>query len=141
MSTSPPGHLRGKSATRAGTAPARRAPRIGQPVRGSSTGRPVMVVLDLLGRRSTLRILWELREATLNFRALQEACETNSSLLNTRLKELRELGLVELGEAGYALSGEGRRLSEALAPLTAWARSWGASRAAAAASGRASRRS
>ena len=34
-------------------------------VRGSTTGRPIMVLLDLLGRRWTLRILWELREQTL----------------------------------------------------------------------------
>jgi DNA-binding HxlR family transcriptional regulator len=31
-------------------------------VRGSRTGRPVMALLDLLGRRWTLRIVWELRE-------------------------------------------------------------------------------
>ena len=30
-------------------------------VRGSRTGRPIMALLDLLGRRWTLRILWELR--------------------------------------------------------------------------------
>jgi DNA-binding HxlR family transcriptional regulator len=31
-------------------------------VRGSKSGRPIMALLDLLGRRWTLRILWELRE-------------------------------------------------------------------------------
>ena len=47
-----------------------RAP--GKPVRGSRTGRPVMVLLDLLGRRMALRILWELSraEAPLSFRAI-----------------------------------------------------------------------
>jgi DNA-binding HxlR family transcriptional regulator len=99
-------------------------PKPGGPVRGSRTGRPIMVALDLLGRRSTLRILWELRALQLTFRALQEACETNSSLLNTRLAELRALGLIEHEEGGYALSEEGRKLSAALTPLSDWARQW-----------------
>ena len=42
-------------------------------MRGSSTGRPIMIVLDVLGRRGALRILWELRgDDPLTFRALQE---------------------------------------------------------------------
>ncbi len=51
-----------------------------------------MVVLDVLGRRGALRVLWELRNGALTFRALQEACETNPGSLNARLKDLRELG-------------------------------------------------
>ena len=35
-------------------------PRPGAKVRGSATGRPVMAVLDLLGRRWTLRVLFAL---------------------------------------------------------------------------------
>lgn len=100
-------------------------PRIGHPVRGSTTGRPLMVALDLLGRRTALRVLWELREGSLTFRALQEACETNTRLLNTRLTELREVDLVEHAEGGYRLTDEGRRLSKALKPLSAWADQWG----------------
>jgi len=38
-------------------------------VRGSRTGRPIMVLLDLLGRRWALRIVWELREEPRNQRA------------------------------------------------------------------------
>jgi DNA-binding HxlR family transcriptional regulator len=100
-------------------------PRIGQPVRGSTTGRPIMVALDLLGRRTALRVLWELREGSLTFRALQGACETNTRLLNTRLTELREVDLVEHAEGGYRLTNEGRRLAKALKPLSAWADQWG----------------
>ena len=84
-----------------------------------------MVALDLLGRRTALRVLWELREGSLTFRALQEACETNTRLLNTRLTELREVDLVEHAEGGYRLTDEGRRLSKALKPLSAWADQWG----------------
>jgi DNA-binding HxlR family transcriptional regulator len=100
-------------------------PRIGQPVRGSTTGRPIMVALDLLGRRTALRVLWELRGDPLTFRALQDACETNTRLLNTRLTELREADLVEHAEGGYRLTDEGRRLTKALKSLSAWADQWG----------------
>jgi|SRR3990167_4226694 len=99
-------------------------PKVGSAVRGSTTGRPIMAVLDLLGRRAALRILWELRDATLNFRALQEAADTNPSILNTRLKELREFGVVEHGEGGYKLTESGNALLLSLAPLNTWAQEW-----------------
>ncbi len=83
-----------------------------------------MVALDLLGRRATLRLLWELRDAPLNFRALISAAGTNPGLLNTRLKELRAARLVELHENGYVLTREGRDLVEALQPLLKWAARW-----------------
>jgi DNA-binding HxlR family transcriptional regulator len=86
-----------------------------------------MALLDLLGRRWTLRVLWELREGPLAFRALQERCEgMSSSVLNQRLRELRSAGVVARSEGGYALSGEGRELLELLAPLNVWARRWAA---------------
>jgi DNA-binding HxlR family transcriptional regulator len=86
-----------------------------------------MALLDLLGRRWTLRILWELREGPLAFRALQERCEgMSSSVLNQRLRELRSAGVVARSEGGYALSAEGRELLQLLAPLNAWARRWAA---------------
>jgi DNA-binding HxlR family transcriptional regulator len=100
------------------------SPRVGQPVRGSRTGRPVMVVLDLLGRRGALRVLWELRGQPLTFRALQDAAATNPALLNTRLKELRDAGVVDHGESGYFLTDAGRALMKALHPLSDWADAW-----------------
>jgi len=106
--------------------PTPRIPKIGSPVRGSKTGRPVMVALDLLGRRAALRIFWELRSGDpLTFRALQDACETNPSLLNTRLKELRAVGLIEHAVGGYHLTEEGRRLMMSLGPFCEWAQAWG----------------
>lgn len=84
-----------------------------------------MVVLDLLGRRTTLRILWELQSGSLTFRALLEACESNTRLLNIRLGELREVGLVDHAEGGYRLTEEGRKLGSALKPLSQWAEQWG----------------
>lgn len=99
---------------------------IGSPVRGSRAGRPIMVVLDLLGRRTAMRIVWELRESTLNFRALQNACETNPALLNTRLKELREARIVEYDDegSGYRLTELGGKLIAAFGPLSVWANEW-----------------
>lgn len=96
------------------------------PVRGSRTGRPVMALLDLLGRRMALRILWELSRAgaPLTFRALQQAAETNPALLNTRLKEMRAARFVGHDGEGYALSEEGRSLVTLLLPLANWAKTW-----------------
>jgi len=104
------------------------APRPGARVRGSKTGRPLMAALDLFGRRGTLRILWELRgEVALTFRALQTATELPPATLNTRLRELRQAGLVE-AEAGYRLAKLGVELQPALQPLSAWAVTWAKSR-------------
>jgi len=83
-----------------------------------------MAALDLLGRRGTLRILWELRRGPLTFRALQDACETNPGLLNTRLKELRAVLLVTRAEGGYVLTPQGAALGRALSPLGRWADAW-----------------
>jgi DNA-binding HxlR family transcriptional regulator len=85
-----------------------------------------MALLDLLGRRWTLRVLWQLREPARTFRHLQARCDgMSSSVLAQRLAELRQAGVVEEGTArGYGLSDEGARLLEALEPLDAWARRW-----------------
>jgi DNA-binding HxlR family transcriptional regulator len=85
-----------------------------------------MALFDLLGRRWALRVIWELRKETLTFRELQSRCEDmSSSVLNQRLGELRDAGIVttENGE-GYRLSREGQALIDALAPLHGWANRW-----------------
>ena len=96
-------------------------------VRGSRTGRPVMALLDLLGRRWTLRIVWELREdRALTSRALRSACdEASPTVLNARLKELREAGFVALEAGGYALTPLGKELSAQVLPLHRFAEKWG----------------
>jgi DNA-binding HxlR family transcriptional regulator len=95
-------------------------------VRGSTTGRPIMVLLDLLGRRWSLRILWELREQTLTSRALRAACDQASpTVLQARLSELRETGLIELAATGgYGLTPLGRELLENFLPLHRFAERW-----------------
>ncbi|HTO69193.1 MAG TPA: helix-turn-helix domain-containing protein [Myxococcota bacterium] len=105
-------------------------PRPGAPVRGSRTGRPIMAALDLLGRRWALRVLWELRDGAQSFRALQARCdEVSPTVLNARLRELRESGIVRHASgSGYALSEAGESLLAALAPLSDWAARWARAR-------------
>jgi DNA-binding HxlR family transcriptional regulator len=106
---------------------AKKVPTAGRPVRGSSTGRPIMAALDLLGRRGALRILWELRSGEpMTFRRLQDAAATNPALLNTRLAELRAAEIVTHEGQGYLLTANGQALLEALGPLADWASRWGA---------------
>ncbi|MDE5462874.1 helix-turn-helix domain-containing protein [Bradyrhizobium sp. CSS354] len=95
-------------------------------VRGSRSGRPIMALLDILGRRWSLRILWELRDAPLTSRALRTACdEASPTVLQARLDDLREAGFVELGEAsGYGLTALGRELCETFMPLHRFAERW-----------------
>ena len=84
--------------------------------------RPIMRVLDLLGRRWALRALWELRDGPRTFRALREACDDVSpSSLNQRLGELRALGVVDLGDDGYGLTPSGLRLGRIMLDLSRWA--------------------
>ena len=102
------------------------APTPGRPVRGSTTGRPIMAALDLLGRRWALRILWELRDGPLGARAIRSRCDDMSaSVLYARLGELTDAGLLERDdEERYVLSATGRGLGDAIAPLEQWAQRW-----------------
>ena len=94
-------------------------------VRGSQTGRPIMRLLDLLGRRWTLRIVWELREEPKRFRDLQDRIGASPTIVNTRLAELREAKLVELDDAvGYRLTALGRELLQLFLPLHTWSEKW-----------------
>jgi DNA-binding HxlR family transcriptional regulator len=85
-----------------------------------------MLVLDWLGRRWALRVLWELRGEPLVFRALQERCDgVSPTVLNDRLRELREVGIVTVhADGGYTLTDDGRTLGEVLLPLNRWAEDW-----------------
>jgi DNA-binding HxlR family transcriptional regulator len=101
-------------------------PKPGRHVRGSTTGRPLMAAMDLLGRRWALRILWELRVGPTGARALQAKCDgMSSSVLYDRLRDLSASGLVErTHDDQYVLSELGATLGSALKPLDAWAQSW-----------------
>jgi DNA-binding HxlR family transcriptional regulator len=99
---------------------------VSKKVRGSTTGRPIMALLDLLGRRWVLRIVWELREKPRRFRELQELIGGASpTIVNTRLRELREARLIEIDpEAGYRLTALGQELLKLFLPLHLWSEKW-----------------
>ncbi|MGP8120625.1 MAG: winged helix-turn-helix transcriptional regulator [Xanthobacteraceae bacterium] len=105
--------------------PTRGAAKATAPVRGSKTGRPIMALLDLLGRRWTLRIVWEMRDAALTSRALRAACDDASpTIIHARLTELREAGLVETTGSGYGLTAMGQEMLRVAMPLYAFAERW-----------------
>jgi DNA-binding HxlR family transcriptional regulator len=85
-----------------------------------------MVAFDLLGRRWSLRILWELRTGPAGFRPLQALCDgMSSSVLRQRLLELTEHELVRQAEDGaYELTTMGLELGNAIRPLDQWAQRW-----------------
>jgi DNA-binding HxlR family transcriptional regulator len=88
-----------------------------------------MALLDLAGRRWTLRVLWELSEAgtPLTFRELKTRCaDMSSSVLTRRVAELREVRLITRASDGYRLSDLGQDLVARLQPLLEWSRIWAA---------------
>jgi DNA-binding HxlR family transcriptional regulator len=93
--------------------------------RESRTTRPLGELFELLGRRWTLRILWELRDRTLTFNDLRRAVGGMSqSVLVTRLTDLFGAGLVADVPGGYELTATGQSLIRELAALDGWAAHW-----------------
>ena len=95
-------------------------PAPGRRVRGSRTGKPIMAFLDLVGRRWSLRILWELNAGATRFRTLQAACGASPAVINRRLSELKAWNLIVLRDEGYCLTPSAKELLGVLLPLNAW---------------------
>lgn len=87
-----------------------------------------MALLDLMGRRWALRIIWELRDGPLTSRALRAACdEASPTVLQTRLSELREAGLIDHAAGrGYGLTALGGEFLRVSQPLYGFADRWAA---------------
>jgi DNA-binding HxlR family transcriptional regulator len=94
-----------------------------------------MAALDLLGRRWTLRVIWELHVngAPTGFRDLQRRCDgMSSSVLSTRLTELREAGIATstamttptTTQPAWHLTTLGDDLVTAMEPLLDWSHAW-----------------
>ncbi|HEY1358221.1 MAG TPA: helix-turn-helix domain-containing protein [Thermoleophilaceae bacterium] len=84
--------------------------------------RALESVLELLGRRWSLRLVWELRRSALSFSDLRERVGISPSVLSARLGELVEAGVLERDVARrYRLSGSGRELARILYELNRWA--------------------
>jgi DNA-binding HxlR family transcriptional regulator len=82
-------------------------------------------LFDLLGRRWALGIVWSLGDGPATFRDLQERCGgVSPSILNSRLKELRESDILERTLDGYILTKRGRELREIIVPIGKWAIAW-----------------
>lgn len=84
-----------------------------------------MVLLDVLGKRWTLRILWELTQGPATFRELQRRCDgVSPTMVNKRVGELRHLGFVTRKAEGYSLTQLGNELAQQFISLEAWANRW-----------------
>ena len=97
----------------------------------SKENAAVSQLLALLEARYALRVLWALRDGhAQTFRLLQDSVGgITPNTLNTRIKELREAGLVSHGSDGYVVTPAGSDLLKRLADLPAFAAKWVASQA------------
>jgi|SRR5450631_920369 len=100
-------------------------PKPGTPVRGSTSGAPVMAILDLLGRRWAMGVVWQLADGPHSFTELQSRCDSISpTILSTRIKDLAEAKIIERTLDGYQLTKIGRDLFTILEPFQGWAHKW-----------------
>ena len=97
----------------------------GKPVRGSTSGAPVMAIFDLLGRRWAMGIVWQLSDGPRSFSELQARCDSISpTILSTRIKDLAEAKIIERTLDGYQLTKLGLDLFAILEPFQPWAMKW-----------------
>jgi DNA-binding HxlR family transcriptional regulator len=90
--------------------------------------RPIVKLLDLLGKRWALRLLWELRRDAVSFSDLRKRTDISPSVLSARLADLSSAGIVERERSRrYRLTGRGRELARMLYEFNRWAESAGVS--------------
>jgi DNA-binding HxlR family transcriptional regulator len=97
----------------------------------SKENAAISQLLGLLEARYAIRVLWALRDGhPQTFRLLQDSVGgITPNTLNTRIKELREAGLVNHGSDGYVVTPAGSDLLKRLNELPAFAAKWVASQA------------
>lgn len=85
-------------------------------------------LLSLLESRYAMRVLWALRDGhAQTFRLLQDSVGgITPNTLNTRIKELREAGLMTHSGDGYSVTGLGADLLKRMGDLQAFAGKWSA---------------
>jgi DNA-binding HxlR family transcriptional regulator len=83
-------------------------------------------LLALLEARYAIRVLWALRDGhPQTFRLLQDSVGgITPNTLNTRIKELREAGLMHHNGEGYGVTPSGADLLKRLNDLQAFAAKW-----------------
>jgi DNA-binding HxlR family transcriptional regulator len=86
-------------------------------------------LLSLLESRYAIRVVWALRDGhAQTFRLLQDSVGgITPNTLNTRVKELREAGLLSHAGEGYFLTPAGADLAKRLGDLPAFAAKWASS--------------
>lgn len=88
-------------------------------------------LLSLLESRYAIRVLWALKDGhPQTFRILQDSAGgITPNTLNTRIKELRQAGLMSHGPCGYVVTSAGADLLRRLADVPAFASRWAANQA------------
>ena len=88
--------------------------------------RPITELIDLLGKKWILRILWELNLGPCTFRELQARCgDISPTTINKRIKELCLANLIiKSKDTGYNLSPQGKELITLFGPINDFAQSW-----------------
>lgn len=82
-------------------------------------------LLGLLEARYAMRVLWALKDGhAQTYRLLQDSVGITPNTLNTRIKELREAGLVDHGPDGYCVTPSGADLLRRISDLQAFAAKW-----------------
>lgn len=88
-------------------------------------------LLSLLESRYAMRVLWALKDGhPQTFRLLQDSIgRITPNTLNTRIKELRQAGLMSHGSDGYIVTPSGADLLRRLSDVPSFATRWAASQA------------
>ncbi|MEO8543793.1 MAG: transcriptional regulator [Betaproteobacteria bacterium] len=88
-------------------------------------------LFSLLESRYAIRVLWALKDGhPQTFRLLQDSVGgITPNTLNTRIKEMRQAGLMSHGDDGYFLTASGVDLLRRLGELPAFAVRWATAQA------------
>ncbi|MDI7743902.1 winged helix-turn-helix transcriptional regulator [Lysinibacillus fusiformis] len=87
--------------------------------------------MDLLGKRWTTLILYQLLEGSQRFNEIESALPVSGRLLSERLKELEKEGIVERKvytevpvRVEYSLTDKGSALEGAIREVEKWSQCW-----------------
>ena len=97
----------------------------------SKENAAVSQLLSLLESRYAIRVMWALKDGhPQTLRLLQDSVGgITPNTLNTRIKELRQAGLMEHGDDGYMVTASGADLLKRIGELSAFASRWAATQA------------
>ncbi len=97
----------------------------------SKENAAVAQLLGLLESRYAIRVLWALKDGhPQTFRLLQDSVGgVTPNTLNTRIKELREAGLLNHGDTGYVVTNTGADLLKRLSDISSFATKWATNQA------------